>query len=339
MAWGSFGTPFDALAHLKWTATINKGRTERGALPVMRGELIPPLELHMVHVRTAAEVATVNAHVGEGYAFRTTMLAPITHGVAPQSLKGLAPILLSEAITGVNMIHAGRVLFLTSVATAFRTVGVQVLGQDANGARVLCFLYNYVRPEEDPAAVFPPGTRLAMMEPYLRFPLDDPKNPACVRCDNPQAVRVFASTRAWERAQRGDFEEEEAEPVPSASLDALCRDGNTAFGAGRVAEAVRLYTSALRVDPASSRALGNRAVSHVKLGRWAAALQDAEGALALDATHKKAAFRRAEALLLLQRPLQAREAAVAGALSALLPLLSSLRSLRLLTQARQLAVS
>jgi len=303
-------SPSEAMNFMNLAQQINTERTQGGALPVMRGNLPDPFGIARFHKEKAAELAAAAVDDDMGIQF-ISMRPPITHGVAPQSLTGLAPILLSEAVAAVNKIHAGRVLFLTSVGTAYRSQGVHVLCRDANEAIVLCVLYNYVLPEGDPAEVFPPGTRLAMLEPYLRFPQDNPDRPAFVRCDNPQAVRVFASTRAWERAQLGDFE---ADPAPSASCDALCSSGDKEFCAGRNTEAICLYSSALRVDPTSARALRNRAACNHRLGRWAAVLEDMEGALALDATHKKAAFRRAEALLLLQRPLQAREAAASGVL-------------------------
>ena len=48
-------------------------------------------------------------------------------------------------------------------------------------------LYNYVLVKENPREVFPVGSYLA----YLRFSLDDPRQAVHIRCDNPQANRIF----------------------------------------------------------------------------------------------------------------------------------------------------
>jgi hypothetical protein len=325
----------------------NAARHGRGALPVMSATLPDRSAITRAHDFGLSQ----NLESKEGNStMRVTMLAAITHGVAP-AIDGLTPILLGEAITAVNKIHTGRVMYLTSVSTAFRTVGVAVLADDSKGDRIVLQLYNYVRSHEVPAEIFPPGTRIAMLEPYLRFPRDDPANSMIfLRCDNPQAVRVFPSDAAWRRAQRGDFSPE-AEPT-GLSADALCDQGNVLwfsdqslgfgdtqviatgagadplfpagliprpsppcrhqlntaalslslslslflagnkhFAAGRFAEAARIYTSALMRDPVLVRALANRGACRMQEKRWGAALEDAAAALAVDVSHKKAAYR------------------------------------------------
>ncbi len=55
----------------------------------------------------------------------------------------------------------------------------------------------------------PPGTHLALVDPYLKYPKDDPSaGPLCLRCDNPQAVRVLVTPAQLERARRGDLDHE-----------------------------------------------------------------------------------------------------------------------------------
>ena len=297
----------DSMTTFLGHANANTARLERGALPVMRARLQDRMSIARGHVFEAANASELRKPAG-GCIMRNTMLAPITHGIAPP-IEALSPILLAEAITAVNKIHTGRVMYLKSVGTAFRLVAVSVLAEDASGDRMVLQLYNYVRADEDPREIFPPGTRLAMLEPYLRFPRDDPANPVCMRCDNPQAVRVFpAEPSLLLRAQRGEFWEE-----PSA--DALCEQGNRHFAAGRFEKAARLYTDAVRsasiegAPAITTRAMANRAACYLRQNCWGAALQDASDVLAWDAQHKKAAFRKAEALLLLQRPEEARSAA------------------------------
>ena len=311
-------------------ATANNVRLGRGALPVMSARLPDRYALTKGHQLQAGQAGGFNK--SEGFATvvtRVTLLAPITHGVAPP-IEGLTPVLLSEAITAVNKIHTGRVLFLTSVDAPYRTVGVTLLVEDANGDRMVLQLYNFVRAREDPAEVFPPGTRLAMLEPYLRFPRDDPANPVCMRCDNPQAVRVFPTGASWCRAQRGDFSPDRT-PPDAAAVYTFCEQGNQQFAAGRFEDAARLYTTALlaskrapqpapwspvpldpflahamamsdimvqRIQNAPlatptllARVLANRAACHMQQGGWGAALEDASAALALDPEHRKAAYR------------------------------------------------
>ncbi|KAI3429303.1 hypothetical protein D9Q98_005398 [Chlorella vulgaris] len=84
--------------------------------------------------------------------------------------------------------------------------------------------------------------------------------------------------------------------------------GNAAFIAGDWTAALRHYSAALRHCDGLQRPVGlhflhgNRAATHLKLGDAAAALQDAEAALAVEPRWVKALFRKAAALQLLGRP-------------------------------------
>ena len=258
---------------------------------------------------------------------RQSKLAAITHGVAPPSMKGLIPILLGEAVTRVNMIHTGRVLFVTSVGTAYRTVGVTLLVEDRSADRMLLQLYNYVRAKDRPFDIFPKGTRLAVLEPYLRFPLDSPENPVCMRCDNPQHIRVLTA-RQWERAMDGRLcreDDDDDENIGNLRAEDLRLRGNREFSAGRLNTAIQVYSLALKAielertsnegdGTLAARVLNNRAQCYAKQERWALALADSATALELDASYVKCVWRRAQALLMLQRPLEAREAAASALL-------------------------
>jgi hypothetical protein len=171
--------------------------TQRGPLPVMRGSLSPEYGMLTVqHESSAQERNHEEKDIEEGTMFVTRQykLATITHGLSPSRMKGLIPIVLVETVTRWNMIHTGCVLFVTSVGTAYHTVDVTLLVEDRLADRMLLQLYNYDRAKDRPFDIFPKGTRLAVLEPYLRFPLDNPENPVCMRCDNPQHVRVLSAT-------------------------------------------------------------------------------------------------------------------------------------------------
>jgi hypothetical protein len=220
-------------------------------------------------------------------ATRQSKLAAITHGVAPPGMKGLIPILLGEAVTRVNMIHTGRVLFVTGVGTAYRTVGVTLLVEDRSADRVLLQLYNYVRSKDRPFDIFPKGTRMAVLEPYLRLPLDSPENPVCMRCDNPQHVRVLIA-RQWERAMNGRLcreDDDDDENIGHLCAEDLCLRGNREFSAGRLNTAIQVYSFALKAielertsnegDGAlAARVLNNRAQCYDKQERWGSEIRN-----------------------------------------------------------------
>jgi DnaJ family protein C protein 7 len=74
-------------------------------------------------------------------------------------------------------------------------------------------------------------------------------------------------------------------------------EGNEAFGAGRAAEAVQLYTEALNVFPdaigINSTLFSNRAAAHMKIRNYQEALDDCNKAIELDETNLKAYRRKA----------------------------------------------
>lgn len=76
--------------------------------------------------------------------------------------------------------------------------------------------------------------------------------------------------------------------------------GNDAFKAGRWADAIAEYSSALALDPANapfnSKLLANRAAARMKLRQWAEAAADCTACLELDDSYLKAYLRRAQCL-------------------------------------------
>ena len=77
--------------------------------------------------------------------------------------------------------------------------------------------------------------------------------------------------------------------------------GNEWFTRGAYEEAFEAYTAALNTDPSDARVWSNRSACRAALGRWAAALEDADGAVAADQSFAKGHSRRGAALLALDR--------------------------------------
>ena len=81
--------------------------------------------------------------------------------------------------------------------------------------------------------------------------------------------------------------------------------GNEAFSQGEYVHAEAHYTEALANTPRNALVLTNRAACALKRNDAQSALADCESALRIEPTRIKAAYRGAQALLLLQRPLGA----------------------------------
>ncbi|XP_061732037.1 tetratricopeptide repeat protein 28 isoform X1 [Nerophis ophidion] len=86
-----------------------------------------------------------------------------------------------------------------------------------------------------------------------------------------------------------------------AELLARVRCSNRACQQGDLALAVRLYTDALTLDPQNCVLYSNRSAAHLRLGRYASALEDANKARAINPKWTKAYFRQAVALQYLGR--------------------------------------
>jgi hypothetical protein len=266
-----------------------------GGLPVM-SVFLPPRE--QVAAVMAAELERFQRFKGAASSHQlvTTMRAPLTHGVAPP-LSTLRPVTLREMARAINSIHVGRVLFVTSASPPARKAATFFMVVDERGDALLLHLYNFVSASEDPAAVFPPGTRLALLEPYMRHSGDSAEGMPMLRCDNPQAVLVFDSDAAWKAAQRG-----QAASLQSGDEAALLRRGAAAHAAGCVDEAHQLNRGARRAAPRSARALAAVAASAARVERYSDALAAATAWLELEPLSGPARFACADALLCLGRP-------------------------------------
>jgi DnaJ family protein C protein 7 len=83
-------------------------------------------------------------------------------------------------------------------------------------------------------------------------------------------------------------------------LDRTKEEGNAHFKAGRLQQAVDVYTSALEIDPTNkgtnSKILNNRALCYTKLKQWDDVIKDCDQAIKLDPSYTKARKTRAKAL-------------------------------------------
>lgn len=83
-------------------------------------------------------------------------------------------------------------------------------------------------------------------------------------------------------------------------LDRMKEEGNREYKAARWAEAIRLYTEALTIDPdnkgTNSKLLQNRAMCRIKLKEYEQAIADCESAIKLDSRYVKAHKTLANAL-------------------------------------------
>ena len=74
---------------------------------------------------------------------------------------------------------------------AFRIVGTNVLLKDEAGDLMQLSMYNFVPDSSDPAERLPVGSRLAILEPYMKHSQDRDDMNLMLRCDNPQCIVVF----------------------------------------------------------------------------------------------------------------------------------------------------
>lgn len=114
--------------------------------------------------------------------------------------------------------------------------------------------------------------------------------------ENDKALKHFRQALSYDP----DFNDAARYLKMVQKLDRAKEDGNAAFKSGRMAEAVRLYTQALEVDPANrgtnSKLYQNRAAARIKLKEYEGAISDCDLALKLDSTYTKARKTRANAL-------------------------------------------
>mmetsp|Transcript_18371 Transcript_18371/g.36100 ORF Transcript_18371/g.36100 Transcript_18371/m.36100 type:complete len:423 (+) Transcript_18371:280-1548(+) len=87
----------------------------------------------------------------------------------------------------------------------------------------------------------------------------------------------------------------DSEEARQRLVDELKRRGNAAFSAKSLPEAEVLYSKAIEHDPKAFALFGNRSMVRLMMGRFAEALEDAESAIAIDASWSKGWYRAGKA--------------------------------------------
>ena len=276
------------------------GRAQvRGPPEVYSATLLPPYVSRMGYIRFHDANVKDNETVKEDptkYQIKNTMKPAIWNNVAPQ-IQNLKQTTLQEVAQKVNHIHDDKILYLKTIYDAHRVVATSMLVEDDNGDCLMLSLYNYVGINEDPTDVFPVGTYLAVMAPYMKNAQDDKQQALFLRCDNPQCIRVFPFRQAWLEAKKGKKLLMDVNDDPSN----LRLQGNEAFSQPNYESAARDYTRALACPNITTEdrtsCLANRAEVRIRQERWEAAEDDAQAVLQIDENHVKARFRLATALL------------------------------------------
>ncbi|KIY67780.1 hypothetical protein CYLTODRAFT_422228 [Cylindrobasidium torrendii FP15055 ss-10] len=189
-----------------------------------------------------------------------------------RSLAELKPINLREMHCPKR--HAGYYLICRTVYPAARRLSLQLIVEDTKGDIIIAALYNL--PETFQAnlgtleAHFPPGTVLAIREPWIELS----GSPGVIHVDSPSDV-IFLSPNAdalasvrWSKP---------SPPVKTAANWKLA--GDDLFKRQFYLPAARAWSHAYNLDPFMATVPLNRSQAYLKLGWFSAALGDAELAL------------------------------------------------------------
>ena len=178
----------------------------------------------------------------------------------------------------------GRFVRVTTVEAPFKISSIQCCVEDKRGTAITFSVYNMVGMYDIQSKVdllFPIGAMITIKEPYLKC---SNQGYLMLRVDNPCNITVTPPPAISFKS-------------PSPTPDSLKADGNASFKAKEYADAVDFYSKGLdAVHEIRKTLLSNRAVSHLKLCKYALAKVDCDDVLAMDPTHGKALLRREEAL-------------------------------------------
>jgi DnaJ family protein C protein 7 len=160
--------------------------------------------------------------------------------------------------------------------------------------------------EAAPAAAWPPPRRAPMPPAPPAPPAASPASPPAPA---PPAAAAPASAATPPTPAAPPPPAAAADPPPpvdaAAEAESYKEAGNEQYKAGRYNDAYESYGLAIARAPGVAAYRANRAAAALMLRRWAAALEDASGAVSLDPRHAKAHARAAKAALALGRVAEA----------------------------------
>ena len=287
-----------------------KGAAEakkRGPPPVYSATLPLPAETwysyRLFHERTINLNKNVDDKANKKMTVQTTMLPAIEHGIAPNVDFSILrnQMTLREIAEKVNFLHKGKCLFVKTVFDPCKIVATSTLVQDDSGDYMSLSLYNFDRH-------IPKGSLLLLLEPYMRNGQDNPESALMLRCDNPQCILMYDSQDEWEAAKEARY----PNPDKKSSPNSLRSKGNTLFEQQDFESAKKAYEKAIRSEDVTEAdmiaCLSILAETCLRLEQFEHAERFANRLLQeFDAGHLKGRFRRAKALLYLNRPREARQ--------------------------------
>jgi len=290
-----------------------------GPPEIIKGNLWPPEFATFKYDRFyegAMEKLKAKTARGESLV-KQSLGSSIQHHKIP-AINTLEGITLQEVVEKVNMIHSGKVMFASIVRPPVHTVGVSLLIEDIDCNRMMLSVDNFLKEGEKAEDVFTVGTHIAVLEPYMKYSRDDPKNGALMlRCDHPCGIILYATKREWLQA-RGILP---SESPTTLSIEALKKKGNDAFARADFKKAEEMYTHAIsecKLYPTSDGSgsqpttgvdstllvtiLSNRAQCHFLLENYEMCITDSQQALSLNPDHHKSKYRLGKGYLYSQQP-------------------------------------
>ncbi|KAJ7584922.1 hypothetical protein C8J56DRAFT_138136 [Mycena floridula] len=231
------------------------------------------------HSKTAAEIRTSKTYLGNEKYYSSSQLDTLT------------PITLKNML--IHKVHKGQYLLCRTFVHPVRKVAIELGVEDCNGDVVFLAMYNLPGVAHANRAAlrahFPIGTLIVVREPWMKAASVGSFNPM-IRVDSPSDVSFIPPDGAkvtWKTILNDPF---------AGSGELLKRLGNQHFRAGFTIPAVLAWSRALQVEPSLHVTLLNRSEGYLKLGWFAAALEDASQYLALtQIPSDKATFRAARA--------------------------------------------
>ena len=270
--------------------------------PVYSADLPPPQLSRSRYEKLFAETKSKMKHQ-DMVRIKQTEPPSIEHGVAP-SLELLRHTTMREVAKKVNKIHQDCVLFVKTIYRPCHVANASILVEDEEGTCLMLSVYNFIQPSKELDEVFPVGTCLALLAPYILNVNDDKYHNLILRCDNPQCIIKFESEASWLAAKTGC-----PEPPVTENPSMHREKGNAAFQKKNIRDAAKFYSKALKSDTIQTEdkvaCLSNRAEVMLREEKWESAEEDTRAALFIDSEHLKSKYRLGKALMRLSQPSEA----------------------------------